>query len=317
MPAQPLCSWWCSRALLVCAVLALLASGVFSRDAFAQDQAVTIRNASLRSGPSQQSHRLGTVSSGEVLTLLPHGHKTGYYRVRTQDEQVGWVTESALKMLDPTEVHQPADSTPPPVAPTGAVAVVPGAFDSCPVQGDPKPSGSRFHEIQALNRQKNRSVSPSDADIDGSVTLAKLLGNGTDDQSRFDTGKGAEIAGFVLHVKPGGKRETTNCRKGDPDHRDAHIELTLSPTDTTEIRRVIVEVTPRWRAAMKSAGVDWATATLQQTIEHHWVKVRGWLFRDDEHTGQAENTNPGGDKNWRATVWEVHPVTSLVIVPHP
>ena len=41
-------------------------------------------------------------------------------------------------------------------------------------------------------------------------------------------------------------------------------------------------------------GVDWSTVTLQQTIEGHWVKVRGWLMFDSEHKSQAENTHPGG-----------------------
>jgi hypothetical protein len=301
-----------------CALLLLLALGLVAPGLLAQDQAVTLHNAILRSGPSKTSQRLGIVTGGEVVTLLPHGHKTGYYRVSTQNEAIGWVTETALRLLDPSEVHQPADSNAtPPVAPPAGLIVTAGDFDTCPLQGNPSPKGSRFHEIEALNRLKNRSAFPAAADIDPSVTLEKLVGDGTDDTGSFDTGKAAEITGFVLHVKPGGKSETTNCRKGDPDHRDAHIELTVSATDTLEIRRVIIEVTPRWRAAMKAAGIDWATTTLQHTIEHKWVTVRGWLFRDDEHKQQAENTRPGGDTNWRATIWEVHPVTSLAVVPHP
>ncbi len=300
------------------ALLLLLALCFAAPNMVAQNLAVTLHNAILRSGPSRTSQRLGLVTGGEVVTLLPHGHRTGYYRVSTQNEAIGWVTESALRLLDPAEVHHPAtaDTSPPPPPPPG-LSVTAGDFDGCPIQGDPSPAGSRFHEIEALNHLKNRSAFPTDADLDSAVTLTKLLGDGTDDTGKFDTGKAAEITGFVLHVKPGGKSETTNCRKGDPDHRDAHIELTISTTDTLEIRRVIIEVTPRWRAAMKAAGVDWATTTLQHAIEHKWVKVRGWLFRDDEHLQQAENTHPGGDTNWRATVWEVHPVTAVAVIPHP
>ena len=44
---------------------------------------------------------------------------------------------------------------------------------------------------------------------------------------------------------------------------------------------------------------------------------RGWLFFDSEHTNAAENTNPGNASNWRATAWELHPVTSFSIVPKP
>ena len=76
-------------------------------------------------------------------------------------------------------------------------------------------------------------------------------------------------------------------------------------------------MTPRWRAALNAQGIDWSTATLQQTIEGHWVTVRGWRMFDAEHKAQAENTRPGGARNWRATAWEIHPVTAITIVPAP
>src|SRR5260370_32389435 len=91
----------------------------------------------------------------------------------------------------------------------------------------------------------------------------------------------------------------------------------MSPSDTASIRRVIVEVTPGWRAALNAQGIDWSTATLQQTIEGRWVKVRGWLMFDAEHKAQAENTHPGGAQNWRATAREIHPVTAITILPAP
>jgi len=171
--------------------------------------------------------------------------------------------------------------------------------------------------IRPLNRLKNRSAEPRDADVDGGVTLAAMLAPSSNDAGRFAETKAAEITGFVFRVIPGGRSETTNCRKGDPVHRDTHIELTNSPTDTAEIQRVIVEVTPRWRAGLKGDGTDWSTATLQQTIERRWIKVRGWLLFDTEHKAQAENTNPGGTKNWRATAWEIHPITSMLVVSQP
>ena len=38
---------------------------------------------------------------------------------------------------------------------------------------------------------------------------------------------------------------------------------------------------------------------------------------DTVHGDEAENTNPGGANNWRATAWEIHPVTSIKILPGP
>ncbi len=285
------------RAVRRAAVLALLAG---ARAAGAQDRAVTTVTANLRSGPSRGSTLRGTVPPGDTVTLLPHGHRTGYYRVSLRRDRTGWITEAALRFL---ERSQPT--------------VPPGPFDGCPAEGTVSPRATRRHELEALNRLKNRSASPTDADLDSTVTLARLLGSGSDDTGRFDSGRAAEVTGYVLHVKPGGEHETGNCRYGDPIHRDTHIELTLSPTDTLEVRRVIVEVTPRWRAALHAAGVDWLTETLRQTVEHRWVRVRGWLLFDEEHQGEAENTHPGGRSNWRGTVWEIHPVTGLTVVPHP
>lgn len=133
---------------------------------------------------------------------------------------------------------------------------------------------------------------------------------------RWSSTSGAEITGYVFEVKPGGG-ETCNCGKTDPAHTDAHIELVLSPTDSAATRRVVVEVTPRMRAIMAAGGTDWSTTTLRKQFRHKWVRVRGWMMFDAQHANAAENTNPGGANNWRATAWVVHPVTSIQVVPGP
>jgi len=277
----------------------------------AQQVGILTRNATLRTGPSSAADKLAVLEAGDAVTLLDNGHQAGYVRVRTQTEDVGWVWERFVRLVDPTELHQP--TVPHSFVPAPAtVSVAPGDFDGCPDSGNAKP-----HNVSALNRFKNRSADPRDADIDSTVTLAAMLAPSTGDAARFDETKAAEITAYVFRVIPGGRSETTNCKLGDPVHRDSHIELTLSPSDTASVRRVIVEVTPRWRAALNAQGIDWSTATLQQTIEGRWVKVRGWLMFDAEHKAQAENTHPGGARNWRATAWEIHPVTAITIVPAP
>ncbi len=196
--------------------------------------------------------------------------------------------------------------------PTGtpAVSAVPGDFDGCP------PEGTALGEhVRRLNEFKNRSAAPSEADIDHSVTLAALLAPG-DDHSRWNEDRAAEMVGYVVRVLPGGK-ETTNCGALDRPHRDTHIELVLSPSDSAKNRRVIVEVTPRWRTAMQDQGVDWSTDHLKVRLEGQWVKIRGWLFFDAEHWNHSENTASGNPSNWRATAWEIHPITSIEVLPAP
>ena len=60
--------------------------------------------------------------------------------------------------------------------------------------------------------------------------------------------------------------------------------------------------------------IDWSTKTLRQELLGRRVKVKGWLLFDAEHENQSENTNPRRKRNWRATAWEIHPVTGIHIV---
>jgi hypothetical protein len=193
-----------------------------------------------------------------------------------------------------------------PLAPLRAQQV----YDGCGMEGDATAPSAR-----ALNILKNRYTAPAPADLDSQVTLAALVAPG-DDRARWDERHGASIVGYVHDVKPGGI-ETTNCRARDLPERDTHIELVLDPMDATGPRRVIVEVTPRWRAMLAANGVDWSTAALRKFYLGRWVRVTGWLLFDAEHANAAENTAPGNARNWRATAWEVHPITAIEVVPRP
>jgi hypothetical protein len=185
----------------------------------------------------------------------------------------------------------------------------------CGLAGTAKEDGGKD-----LNRNKNRYHPPGADDIDPEVTLAAMLAPG-DDVDRFDQKKAATVTGFVINVKVGGV-ETCNCKATDPLDRDTHIELALSK-HAPETQRVIVEVTPRVRAQMaaRHPAVDWTTETLRDRGAHGikgtWVQVTGWLLFDDMHIDQAENTNPGNPSNWRATCWEIHPVTKITVLSGP
>jgi hypothetical protein len=265
----------------------LLASG-----SLAGQNLVVTRPSNIRRDPSSQHTPRGHLMPGDAFTLLSPDTVNGYlHGHRPALSSSGWVWARNVRIV--------GDTTPQPV-------VAAAAYDGCPLIGSAKSA-----LFKALNPQKNRSKVPTNADIDHSVTLSAMLAPG-DDHGRFDSAKAAEIVGFVFHAKPGGK-ETTNCGVGDPRHRDTHIEIVASPTDTLGRQRVIVEVTPRWRAAELLLGNDWSTANLHHSIEGEWVRVRGWLFFDVEHSGKAENTAPGNPTNWRATAWELHPVTSIQI----
>jgi hypothetical protein len=205
-------------------------------------------------------------------------------------------------------------------ASTGAVSRVPVAgaaparnleiFDGCGMEGDARSLG-----VRALDRLKNRYTAPSARQIDSAITLEAILAPGND-ISRWKVKEGVEIVGYVWDVKRGGI-ESTNCRARDDADRDTHIELVLDPMQNSGPARMIVEVTPRWRYIMRQRGTDWSTRTLRDQFLGRWVRVRGWMLFDAEHQRDSENTAPGRPGDWRATAWEIHPVTSMEVVARP
>jgi hypothetical protein len=224
------------------------------------------------------------------LTLLDPDTVNNYVEVRTAAGMEGWVYTPRIRVLSATS--------------TGPDEV----YRGCALEGNAQHASRR-----ELNRLKNRVGAPILADIDPSVTLSALLAPG-DDRTRWSTGRAASITGFVIDVKMGGQ-ETVNCGEKEELYRDTHIELVLSAGITAKKLRVVVEVTPRWRGFMLVQGQNWTTDTLRVKLEGRTVQFTGWLFFDDEHDDEAENTTPGRAANWRGTAWELHPVTRIVIVP--
>lgn len=191
------------------------------------------------------------------------------------------------------------------VSPAAASAQT--VYHGCPMQGDAK-----SQQVQALDRLKNRDVAPTPSQIVSSITLKAILEPG-DDVDRWKDSEGATIEGYVAGVKVGGV-ETVNCHARDPAYRDTHIELVLDPMSAAQNERMVVEVTPRWRAKMAAGGIDWSTRALRDHLLGRWVRVTGWMFFDAEHKGESENTAPGRPRNWRATAWEIHPVTAIDVL---
>lgn len=184
-------------------------------------------------------------------------------------------------------------------------------FNHCGVKGDAKQKVA-----QRLNPLKNRFIVPGPEQIDSTISLNAILQPGND-SGRWNSLRAATILGYVVSAHPGGN-ESCNCHAKQINRRDTHIDIVINPSEAADKRHhMIIEVTPRLRAAMAKNGIDWSTPALQQTIVNHWVKVTGWMFFDAEHTNAAENSTPGGQHNWRATAWEIHPVTALQVVSDP
>jgi hypothetical protein len=175
---------------------------------------------------------------------------------------------------------------------------------NCPSAGLALTSRAR-----SLHRLKNRTALPQAADFDFKVTLEQLLQPG-DDRNRWSGNRAARIQGQVIDVAYA-RPEATNCFS--PCRRDIHI-LLASRKDAAKNEQVVVEVTPNLRDWARQQGIDWSEETLQAQLVGHWCEFEGWLYFDVGHAEESENIAAHNPGNWRATAWELHPVTKITVI---
>jgi hypothetical protein len=171
-------------------------------------------------------------------------------------------------------------------------------------------SGIAFsRERREFHRLKNRTALPQSTDFDDQITLARLVQAG-EDRMRWSSSRAARLEGYVVSVAAG-PIELVNCYI--PCNRDVHIHVALRPNAPPR-EQVVLETTPRMEAWAKRQGWDWSETSLKKDLIGHYCRFEGWLFFDSHHATEAENTAPGRQNNWRATAWEIHPVTKFEIV---
>jgi len=162
---------------------------------------------------------------------------------------------------------------------------------------------------RTLHRLKNRTAFPQPADFDTRITLDQLLQPGND-RDRWSIDRAARIQGYVIDVAYA-RPEATNCY--NPCGRDIHIVIS-DRKEAAKNEQVVVEVTPKLRNWAETQGMDWSEQTLQAQLVGHWCEFEGWLYLDAGHTEEAENTAPNHPENWRATAWEIHPITKITVI---
>ena len=162
---------------------------------------------------------------------------------------------------------------------------------------------------RAFNRLKNRTEPPRAEDFDERATLAELLRPG-EDRERWSASRAAAVEGYVIEVWQGGVESANSFSFF---RRDTHIEVGPRP-DSPRRERVILEVTPPLRDSAKRLGMDWSNAALARELKGRRCRFEGWLLFDFNHAEESENIRPGASSNWRATAWEIHPVTSIKVL---
>jgi hypothetical protein len=182
-------------------------------------------------------------------------------------------------------------------------------FNDCPREGQ-----TNLEKNKILNFKKNRYEIPKRSDIDENVTMESLTERGNDEE-RFDENKAATIEGFIFDVTNTGK-ETCNCNAAEKVYQDVHIVIVKKKSYKSNKYHVVVEITPRLRAMIfEKLGVE-NNKELRNKIKGMKVKVTGWLLFDSEHKINSYNINPRGKKKtiWRATCWEIHPITNIELM---
>ena len=160
-----------------------------------------------------------------------------------------------------------------------------------------------------LHRLKNRTKLPELADFEPGITLESLLRSG-DDRNRWTNQRAARLQGEVIDVAYA-RPEAANCF--NPCRRDVHI-LIAKEKNAAKREQVVLEISPLLMDLVASEGGDWSEPSLQAKLVGHWCEFEGWLYFDVGHAAEAENTAAGNPENWRATAWEIHPVTNITVI---
>lgn len=193
------------------------------------------------------------------------------------------------------------------------------AFRKCVACGSAKTQS--FRDLNVLKNRDDAATNTQE------VTVAEIRKK-ANDSGHFDPKQQVSLTAFVASLDKGGFEESCNC--GRDDLRDIHINVVASEAEKNDKTKfVVVEITPRWQEkfGMNRSDYDAMLESVKTQILHKRVKFEGWMLRDIAHLTESKTTAAKGtpvctDKKgepkpciWRATAWEVHPVTKFTVVP--
>jgi hypothetical protein len=167
---------------------------------------------------------------------------------------------------------------------------------------------------QTLDVQKNRDQA---ATSPKTITVAEIR-DPQNNTGHFTPDMQVEVTAYVASVEVGGWREACNCKR--KDLRDIHINVVADPQEVGHpTKYVVVEFTPRWQQqfGLDDSNYQKMLDGVKGKIAGKWVTFRGWMLFDYFHADASESTSPHKPGNWRATPWEVHPVTSYEVRSGP
>jgi hypothetical protein len=306
-------------------LFAVAAALVLASQAAAQEYVVT-RDVRVHSGPSTGQSVVGRLRVGDTAVSIGPADN-GYLHVRAGAVQ-GWAWGRFLQAAERSpEELQAASSIAATVsetwpAPPPAVAdITNSAGARCLAAGSRK--GGQPAEDAYTDSLKNRTDVPAQVH---EVTFQGIRSlpypkNESAELGAFTPAERAEVMkysgravamqGYLLDVKSEGA-EQTNCMATTPNDVDWHMYVVQHPGDPND-SSVIAEAGPRIRPAHK-----WRLMDLRRIARlREWVRLSGWLMLDPEHymnvAGYTTHAGKAGGSIWRATLWEIHPVSRIEV----
>jgi hypothetical protein len=133
-------------------------------------------------------------------------------------------------------------------------------------------------------------------------------------------GEGSVVStiGYLYRALASGA-ESANCQLTGEENTDVTLHVGFTPlkhpgsASTADNQSTIVaEITPQYRAQKHP---EWKLAQLR-SLEGRQIKLVGQLMLDTEHANARDDCGAPNGKNvacWRASAWEIHPITDLFV----
>lgn len=305
--------------LLVCCFSLFL--GVFAAEGSSQTVRVR-RNVNLRRDSTATQPPIRLLVPPEELELLsPDTTETRYLFVfRPETEDSGWVYAPYVEVVreapnDSLSLLAAVASAIDPgwAKPTPDVRTFtgPGSGASCGPAGDSRGDLS-------TNRLKNRVDVPASyrpvtfraiADLEYPATRSPRRDRWPAESVaviRQFEGVAVTVVGYLVAIKPQGA-EAVNCDMTASREVDWHMAI-VEREGQGEEESIVVETTPRIRVRHPR----WTPARLDPWLDSpNPVRVSGWLMFDPSHRAHLKGSN--AERHFRATLWEVHPITKLEV----
>jgi hypothetical protein len=330
-----------------CILAGLLACGLLvPAESLGAQRYVATTWLHLRRSPSMTGAKLRVLHRGDSLSARPAPAQPGWLAVRTTDGRAGWVgaayvraigADSTVASTTPGAVAARIDPAwaKPPLA-TSTITMQDGAM-SCGPHGDGTDDGTNLHKDRADVPAAPHQVTLAAIRSLPDTVLWKYTNRAhwtASDSALVIPFEGIPVTveGYFEIVKPQsasppatGQKvgESPNCHSWAERDTDWHMALVADPGETEE-RAVVVEPTPRTKRANPGWTVQAAEALAirrspsspRNEAGAPKVRVTGWLLLDPVHPTHIRghcSSQCAAKTFYRATLWEVHPVTKIEV----